>query len=332
MKNANMSEIGYHYCTVESFYKIISTSIIRFGNVLKMNDSTELRWLADVINSYVEEYTHNWDDEKRKEAKRFLSENLFNFLEDFLLNDYQGNKDKYICCFSEENDLLSQWRGYADDGHGVCIGFDLEALVNCKHHQEFDECVNNIKPLKYFAKIEYATSHYIKKDEDNKGRVRYITKKLEDKIVNKNDKVIIDEIYKTIDNIIEKNDINLAKTFIMFELMHGILFKNKAFQEEKEIRLICNVSDNADKKHQLMESFSEYPNEVTIKGPIFYPLKNDLKSCYEVRFAPVKKKIIKEIWIGPKCNIDNRDLRFFLENCGYDDGDIIIEHSKASYK
>lgn len=31
-------------------------------------------------------------------------------------------------CLSEEADLLSQWRGYADDGRGVSIGFDLAYL------------------------------------------------------------------------------------------------------------------------------------------------------------------------------------------------------------
>lgn len=34
----------------------------------------------------------------------------------------------FAFCLSEEADLLSQWRGYADDGRGVCIGFKKEAL------------------------------------------------------------------------------------------------------------------------------------------------------------------------------------------------------------
>lgn len=29
----------------------------------------------------------------------------------------------YAACFSEEKDLLSQWRGYANNGAGVAIGF-----------------------------------------------------------------------------------------------------------------------------------------------------------------------------------------------------------------
>jgi DNA-dependent RNA polymerase auxiliary subunit epsilon len=30
----------------------------------------------------------------------------------------------YICCFCQKEDLLSQWRGYADNGGGVSIEFD----------------------------------------------------------------------------------------------------------------------------------------------------------------------------------------------------------------
>ena len=31
-------------------------------------------------------------------------------------------------CFSEERDLLSQWRGYANDGAGFSVTFDKEKL------------------------------------------------------------------------------------------------------------------------------------------------------------------------------------------------------------
>ena len=34
----------------------------------------------------------------------------------------------YAICFSERGDSLSQWRGYADDGSGVCIGFRADRI------------------------------------------------------------------------------------------------------------------------------------------------------------------------------------------------------------
>lgn len=39
-------------------------------------------------------------------------------------------QDGLAFCLSSEGDLLSQWRGYADDGHGVSIGFDKDYLCH----------------------------------------------------------------------------------------------------------------------------------------------------------------------------------------------------------
>lgn len=36
--------------------------------------------------------------------------------------------DLYVACFSEQPDLLSQWRGYCPAGAGLCLGFDLDCI------------------------------------------------------------------------------------------------------------------------------------------------------------------------------------------------------------
>lgn len=47
---------------------------------------------------------------------------------------YEMNSDLHdsiltqVACFSERKDCLSQWRGYADDGKGMAIGFDKKLL------------------------------------------------------------------------------------------------------------------------------------------------------------------------------------------------------------
>ena len=47
--------------------------------------------------------------------------------------------DTFIACFSEEADLLSQWRGYAQDGTGVFIGFSKKVLstLEVEHYTAF---------------------------------------------------------------------------------------------------------------------------------------------------------------------------------------------------
>lgn len=34
-----------------------------------------------------------------------------------------------ITCFSKQEDKLSQWRTYGQDGYGVAIGFDLNKIM-----------------------------------------------------------------------------------------------------------------------------------------------------------------------------------------------------------
>ena len=36
----------------------------------------------------------------------------------------------YVCCFSSEPDLLSQWRASSDDGAGFAIGFSGDGIDN----------------------------------------------------------------------------------------------------------------------------------------------------------------------------------------------------------
>lgn len=40
-----------------------------------------------------------------------------------------GTISTFVICLSEEGDLLSQWRGYADDGRGMCLGFNVHELL-----------------------------------------------------------------------------------------------------------------------------------------------------------------------------------------------------------
>lgn len=43
------------------------------------------------------------------------------------INQYLKHQS-LITCFSFENDLLSQWRAYGQDGEGMAIGFDFAYL------------------------------------------------------------------------------------------------------------------------------------------------------------------------------------------------------------
>ena len=49
----NNNKIYYHYCSVDTFYNILQTGTIRFGNPLNMNDSAEIIWLLEMVKDFV---------------------------------------------------------------------------------------------------------------------------------------------------------------------------------------------------------------------------------------------------------------------------------------
>lgn len=89
---------------------------MRFSDLFSMNDFLEMHW------GY-----HVWE----KAATELL---------EIVGRDFLDEIDKIlhtsgVCglpvgsCFSLNGDVLSQWRAYADDGHGYAIGFDATTLL-----------------------------------------------------------------------------------------------------------------------------------------------------------------------------------------------------------
>jgi len=112
----------YHYCSLETFLKIVESKEIWLTNIFSMNDSAELRWLLDVAKRILDRQP-DMPDERRT----FLESELSRRKEE---------TDLYCFCMSEHGDLLSQWRAYADDGRGVAIGLSRQYLLAAEREYE----------------------------------------------------------------------------------------------------------------------------------------------------------------------------------------------------
>ena len=53
-----------------------------------------------------------------------------------LINTFKYNI--FITCFSEEKDLLSQWKGYANSGFGYSIGFKFSQIIERQKMKYFN--------------------------------------------------------------------------------------------------------------------------------------------------------------------------------------------------
>jgi hypothetical protein len=103
----------YHYCPAQSFLEIIKSGSLWLNHSSAMNDSKELRHLETVIN--------DWEDKHPLVMQTSVQTKVIKKL--------RGSKrGVFLVSFSEDQDVLSQWRAYADDAAGFCIGFDSQSL------------------------------------------------------------------------------------------------------------------------------------------------------------------------------------------------------------
>lgn len=211
-----------------------------------------------------------------------------------VIDEYRNEKSKirpHIFCLSSEKDLLSQWRAYADNGKGISIGFDLKTL---KINEETNE--NSL----FIAKCMYN-----EKEQEN------ILKKIFDEYSKKSSST--------------KNDI---KEVVENLKLLSIIFKNPAFEEEKEWRIIFlpeitnSYTIKEIKNKALKLDFRCSENKIISFFQLEFPMEDDKKN---------DKLPLKEIVLGPKNLIEEFEIKFFLKNQGYNVGDV-IKKSKASYR
>ncbi|WNX83346.1 DUF2971 domain-containing protein [Agathobaculum sp. NTUH-O15-33] len=108
----NEIDIMYHYCSLETFMKVLVTNRIWLSHVQTTNDALDDRMFLSSLERVV----------KKHKGDELFNNNL---LEKMALTYAQKVDFPYIACFTRNKNLLSQWRAYGDDGKGVCIGFDL---------------------------------------------------------------------------------------------------------------------------------------------------------------------------------------------------------------
>ncbi|WP_164841041.1 DUF2971 domain-containing protein [Sinorhizobium meliloti] len=108
----------FHYTSFAGFLGIVGTQSMWASCIHYLNDSREFKHGLDVAKDVAEQ---KLKDGKEKGARRQLLERFIPALEQY------SRGYIYIASFTENGDLLSQWRGYAASG-GLSLGFDFGVL------------------------------------------------------------------------------------------------------------------------------------------------------------------------------------------------------------
>src|SRR5690606_36357166 len=108
----------FHYTTAQGLAGILKEKAIWATHYRYLNDRVELE-LAEML---ITEEARRLANEYEPESEESL------FLQDFAdaheRDSLTNVADVYLASFSERGDLLSQWRGYGDDGRGYSVGIE----------------------------------------------------------------------------------------------------------------------------------------------------------------------------------------------------------------
>jgi hypothetical protein len=113
----NAPEVLYHYTTWAALEGILKSQRFRATAHDCTNDDAELKSADSVIM----EMAKGLNDASTGNARTVLSM----FLEGYPTLRITHLTDVYLSCFSVARDLESQWRTYADNGQGVCLGIKV---------------------------------------------------------------------------------------------------------------------------------------------------------------------------------------------------------------
>ena len=158
----------YHYCSMQTFQQILSNQSLRFTDVTKSNDGKEISWISKYVESILLE--------EISEIKGMA--NYKDLINDAVLHTWgslvttniiEMKSPQFVCCFSEDGDMLSQWRGYSDDGKGVAIGFDdsffqMHPFFECKkvvyREEEHIEAIRKIIHERRYLFFQQTSDRY----------------------------------------------------------------------------------------------------------------------------------------------------------------------------
>lgn len=281
-----MSEILYHYCSTATFFSIISNRSIRISSMSLSNDAMEGKMVLAVLK--------HLDKNKLLQSE---SGSIFPYILDQINNDYDG----LAFCLSEEADLLSQWRGYADDGRGFCIGFSktyLESLEN-PNFQEIKEFPLQLKKVLYqigeqARSIEHVYELIATRQDALKAVMNDTSIALADQ--EKRKQLLVESMFT--------GSLKLVNS--LFTL------KSDAFKEEAEWRLIATVDSST---HSLGE---------------FRPTPTNLIPFQTIQLEDNNPNSIVEVITGPKNQTPHPVLKNFLAKHNF--GDASVSKSRASYR
>lgn len=288
-----MTDTLYHYCSNAAFQSILASRKLRLSLLTMSNDAKEGWHAVEMAQRLLP------GEFKHREAAIEQLERVMKSL------------SALGFCLSARGDVLSQWRGYADDARGVAIGFNKEALERETYAFSSERLIVRLAPVAYGQEF---LETLIKDDLApiiqlyNTGKLNapvgglLLAARSEFEILQAQEgfKQAIEELFPML--------MRLAN--------YAYMVKSPFFAEEKEFRLLSLVTVQ-DKK-------------LTIDVPGFVADTDGLKPYREFPEERFDPKVVTEVIVGPRHKTPAHVMRLFLDINGFEH--VEMRRSYGSYR
>jgi hypothetical protein len=236
----------YHYTSLGSILKIIPERALHATDARFLTDSSEMRVIVENLKSAMtsvanpDDFTAGFHAQFRAWLDNRLSE--------------PGNA-VFVTCFTQNGNLLSQWRSYGDPGKGLSIGFDPEKLADTAYSQSFmvEKCI-------YESDRQKVVAAEVLSAIEQQARLAFPDSPAR-------------TFFQPIFDGVETDLLKIA-----------VLFKDHAFSEENEWRLVSPVVSNY------------------LTSPVKFREGRSLLTSYlsfELPSGHNRRVELKHVWIGP---------------------------------
>ncbi|HAS6222281.1 TPA: DUF2971 domain-containing protein [Vibrio vulnificus] len=183
------------------------------------------------------------------------------------LRYHSSSRSHFVISFSKSPKVLSQWRAYANDGKGAAIGF----RTTCLERNFIKNTKASLVECKYF---------------DHSAEIETIAHK------HKATLELLVNLFRenrAINAFMEKVESEYIQLDYLFDDLLSV--KNEAFAEEQEVRLVLHAPKKEVKLRSTENLIIPYIEHH------FIP-KDD---------RPMLRYAVNEIWLGPKCDLRNKE-------------------------
>ena len=302
MRPDNENNTAFHYTDLSGFISIIQNRELWMSNVSFINDRNEMQDGISICQKMIRDYLNGDLTCNQKNGLEIIWSKLDKGISG---GSWDSNKfDMFASCFCMEGDLLTQWRGYGENG-GIAIGFDQRQLRQCcrlmASNLYNEEIRNGTEPERMLPHNEMTPllKKVIYDDTEKEIIIKIILDLCLESLDYQNDDALLEWVCSEF-------------TDIIFRYMP--LFKNSSFFSEQELRYVFSAETSKTMRIAAAPLRRTQIIDFRTRNGLILPfIKFKL---LDVNCRPLRSLPIKKIVIGP-C-LHNEDLlesvKYFLEN------------------